>query len=52
MEDPEFTFTVTAQEVQVIGNALSQRPFAEVNALLAKLQAQVNAQTVVPPTEE
>lgn len=47
-----FNFTeLTAQEVDVIANALGQRPFVEVHQLLVKIQKQVSEQQT-PKTEE
>lgn len=41
------TWTVTAQEADVIMNALAQRPFAEVTNLIQKLLQQANPKTPV-----
>lgn len=38
------TMTLTTQEWDIIGNALGQRPFAEVAALIQKLQMQAQQQ--------
>ena len=40
----EFTIKLTPQEIQIIGNALGERPFKEVGALIAKLDAQLAEQ--------
>jgi len=45
-----YTFELTEQEVQVIGNALYELPFKVSAALIAKLQEQVNSQN--KPVEE
>jgi hypothetical protein len=42
----ELNATLTAQEWDIVGNALGQRPFAEVAAIIQKLQAQIQAQQV------
>lgn len=44
----DITLTVTAQDIGIIGQALGARPFSEVNALLQKLDAQINAQRKLP----
>jgi len=36
----QFVFTLTEQEAHLILNALAQCPYAQVAALIAKLQAQ------------
>lgn len=45
----QFTLTVTAPEIQIIGTALAQRPFGEVNELVAKLNAQIKEQSQPAP---
>jgi hypothetical protein len=40
----ELNATLTAQEWDIIGNALGQRPFAEVAVIIQKLQTQIQAQ--------
>lgn len=50
----DYTLTLSAEEVNYIGNVLQQQPYKDVATLLAKLQAQVNKQNadaakVVPP---
>lgn len=52
-----FKFNVTQQEAELMFNALAQRPFAEVNQIIGKLQqqAQVQMAQAAPtqtPTEE
>lgn len=42
---------VTPEEMNLLVNALAQRPFAEVNALLAKLIAQANVSAQAPPED-
>jgi hypothetical protein len=42
----ELNATLTAQEWDIVGNALGQRPFAEVATIIQKLQAQIQAQQV------
>jgi len=44
----ELNATLTAQEWDIIGNALGQRPFAEVAAIIQKLQTQIQAQQQQP----
>lgn len=39
-----YTLAVSPQEADLIGDALSQQPWAKVNALVAKLLAQINEQ--------
>jgi cytochrome c553 len=50
----DYTLTLSQAEIQQIGAALSDKPFKEVAALIAKLQAQVNAQQAkeAPPTTD
>ena len=36
-----YTFTITSEDVNVLGVALSERPFKEVNALIVKLNQQL-----------
>jgi hypothetical protein len=47
----EFTLTVTAEEINIIGAALSKLPYEAVSTLIPKLQAQVNEQTKDIPNE-
>lgn len=50
-----FTITVTAQELDAIGNALGAMPFKDAAPLIGKLREQVMAQTTKPvekPVEE
>lgn len=42
------TITLTPQELDTIGLALGQRPFAEVEALINKLRAQFQTQQDLP----
>ena len=44
---------LSAQEIQIIGNALAERPYKEVAVILGKLQKQIQDQehTVVKPIE-
>ena len=44
----DITLTVTLQDIGIIGQALGARPFAEVNVLLQKLDAQIKAQAKPP----
>lgn len=39
-----YTLTFNAQEVQIIGTALIQRPYSEVYVIMRKLEEQVAAQ--------
>lgn len=40
----EFTFKVSAQDLNVISGALGMRPYVEVSGVIARLQAQVTTQ--------
>lgn len=40
----EYTLRVTSAEVDTIGRALSQRPYAEVAGVLGKMANQINEQ--------
>lgn len=48
----ELTATLFPQEWDVIGNALAQRPYAEVVGLMSKLQSQLAGQGAPAPTSE
>ena len=50
----EFTIKLSAQELQIAANALAQRPYGEVAAVIASMQKQVSAQETAPAamTEE
>jgi hypothetical protein len=37
----EYTLTLSAQEVQIIGTALAERPYREVAGIIARLNAQI-----------
>ena len=39
-----YTLTITAADVTVIGQALGVRPYNDVASIIAKMQAQINAQ--------
>lgn len=43
-----FTITVTAQELDTIGNALGAMPFKDAAPIIGKLREQVMAQTKPP----
>ncbi len=45
----DFTVHVSEQEMQVIANALQERPFREVVALLGKLNQQITEQVRPAP---
>ena len=45
----DYTLTINAQELQIISNAIGNRPFIEVNTLIAKLQKQVLEQEQPKP---
>lgn len=49
----EFTIRLTLPELQLIGTALTKRPYEDVAPLLAKLNEQVAAQqkAATPPVE-
>ena len=53
LADPpaQFTLTVTAQDINVIGTALANRPFGEVHELVTRLNAQIAAQAKKPDAE-
>lgn len=40
-----FTFTLTTEDLQVIGKALDERPFKEAAPLIQKLNTQIQTQT-------
>ena len=46
----EFTIKLTEQEMQLVGDALSELPHKRVVALLGVLQTQINEQ-LAPPKE-
>lgn len=46
--EQEITITLTASEMDQVGNVLAQRPYGEVANLLAKMQGQINAQQNPP----
>ena len=50
MENAEITVTLTAAKWNVVLNALSQRPFNEVSAIIAEIMEQGKSQ--VPPVSE
>ena len=41
---PNFTITLAAHELDLVANALAQRPWAEVNTLLANIKGQIDQQ--------
>ena len=45
----QYNLTVSAQDLQVISNALGLRPYAEVAHVIARLQVQVNQQEKTAP---
>lgn len=51
-EEKTFTLTVTAAELTTLGNALGQRPYVDVAALIAKLQMQVAQQNAPKPSPD
>lgn len=51
-EQRTYSLTVTAADVGVIGTALGARPYSEVVALLAKLDAQIKEQDKPKPAPE
>ncbi len=46
---PNFTITLAAHELDIVANALAQRPWAEVNALLANIKGQIDQQQAPVP---
>lgn len=46
--DRVYVLTFTAADIQVLGNALNERPFREVAPLINKLQQQIQAQEAKP----
>lgn len=54
LADPpkEYTLTMSPADVNIIGTALGQRPFAEVKDLWGRLEAQIVAQNQPPKTPE
>lgn len=50
MTEPQITITATVAEMNVILNALSGRPFAEVAVLLTRLQQDAQKQLTVAET--
>lgn len=48
----ELTFTVTDQEINLIGDALIQLPYKTVSGLLEKLKAQAAAQQIAAQEEK
>lgn len=51
-EPVEYLLKVSPQDVQVIGTALGARPYVEVQALVAKLQAQISEQAKLKPEDK
>lgn len=51
-QEKEYTFKVTASEVNTIGKALGKLTYDEVAALVQKLRVQIEAQNQPPKIEE
>jgi hypothetical protein len=54
-QEKTYTITVTASQVVTIGNALSERPWKETNALINSIAQQISAQdkpATPPPAVE
>lgn len=53
-QQPEksFNLNLTAQEIQIISDALTEAPYKKVAPLMFKLQSQINAQFVETPKPE
>ena len=48
---PTFTLVLTGEELNLLGSALSDRPFKEVAGLLGKINQQILKQNTPPPQE-
>lgn len=48
----EYLFKLTPADLSVIDKALQEMPFRLAHPLIAKINAQITAQTVAPETEQ
>lgn len=51
-QEKSFNLNLTAQEIQIISDALTEAPYKKVAPLMFKLQSQINAQFVETPKPE